>query len=80
VFPSISLFPLIPPNQEVLEQISEELQRDIFERKSRSVEELEEVQVLLAVEGTDGCDIGRAEAGVAALDDVFEVVSRNLGG
>ena len=41
---------LVLPHQEVFKQVSEELKRNILERKRRAVEKFEQVEVLLSVQ------------------------------
>jgi hypothetical protein len=39
--------PLVSLHQEILEQVAQELKRNVFKRERRTVEQLEEVQVVL---------------------------------
>lgn len=75
---ALSLFALVPPHQKVLKQVPHKLEGHIFESKRRPVEELQQVQILLRVQGDYRRDIRRAEGGIAAVDDVPEVVGGNL--
>lgn len=69
---------LVLSDQEVLEQITEELQSNILKGKSRTVEEFEEICVVGEVD--EGSGLGGAEGGITAVDDVLEVGRGNLGG
>jgi len=61
---------LVPPDQEVLKQIAQELQRDILEGKGRPMEQLQQVEVLAPVEGDDRRDLLSAERRIAAPYDL----------
>lgn len=68
---------LILPGQEVLEQVPQELQRDVLEGEGWAVEQLEQVQVALQV--PQGRDLVVPEGRVAPVDDPPEVFGRDLG-
>jgi hypothetical protein len=78
VLPTSSSLALVPANQEVLKQIAQKLKRDILECECRPVEQLQQMYVLLLVECDGRCDVFRAEGGVAAVDDVFQICGRYL--
>jgi hypothetical protein len=54
------------------------LQSNILESKGRAVEEFQQVEVLLFVEGCDRDDVVGAESAVALADDFLEVGLGNL--
>lgn len=68
---------LVPPRQKVLKKVSQKLQRNILESKGRTVEQLEQIQVVLQV--LQGCNVLMAESCVAPADDVLEVVGWYFG-
>lgn len=69
---------LVLPFQEVLEQVAQELQRDVLEREGRSVEQLEDV--LLLADTMQGGDLGMTEGRVGAVDELLEVLPRDFRG
>ena len=67
----------VPPGKEELEQVAEELQRDILERKCGAMEELEDK--LVVAELGQGCDVGMPERGrVRSGHDRAQIVTREL--
>ena len=67
----------VPPGKEELEQVAEELQRDILERKCGAMEELEDK--LVVAELGQGCDVGMSERGrVRSGHDRAQIVTREL--
>lgn len=55
------------------------MESDVFEGEGGAVEELEKVYLFLFLECDEGRDVGSAEGGVGAVDDVFEVCWWDLG-
>jgi hypothetical protein len=80
VFPVATRLVLVPAYKEVLEEVAEELKSNILEGECRSVEKLEEVDVLLLVECDGRCDILGTECRVTAVDDVFQIGRWDFGG
>lgn len=76
--PTLSSLALVLPYEEVLKQVSQELQRNILEGKSRAVEQLEQVVVILQVHKRRS--IFASEGRITPLDDILEVCGRNLCG
>lgn len=66
----------VPALKEVLKQVAEELERDVLERKRRSVEELE--HVLLFADLVQRRRLGVSEGSVRALDEVAQVLRGDL--
>ena len=76
---------LILSLQKVLEEVPNELQRNVFECKGRPVEQLEEVLlglfwILVFGEGDGGSDVGVAECRVGSLNEELEVGRGDLCG
>lgn len=69
---------LILPDEEVFEEVSEELQRDILERERRAVEQLEQIEISFPVQLDQRGPFWVSECGVGAADDVFQVFRRNF--
>ena len=63
---------LVLSGQKIFEKVTEELQGAILERVAGSVEELEEVEVVLKLD--QRCDVLGAECRVTSLDDSLQVV------
>jgi hypothetical protein len=80
VFPLAPALVLILTNEEVLEEVAQELQCHILERERRPVKQLQQMYVLVLVEGHGRSNVFGAECSVAAANDVFEVGGRDLGG
>lgn len=70
----------IATHEEVFEEIADKLQGHVFEGECRPVKELEQVQLPGGIEGHERGDVGGAERGVAAGDDVPQVGSGDLVG
>lgn len=64
------------PHEEVLEKVSQELQCDILERERGTVEQFEEVYVI--VEVNQRCRLRRAESRVALFNDLLQVLAGDL--
>ena len=65
------------PLEEVLEEIAQELQRDVLERESRSMKQLE--NEFLFPRSDERGDIGMTERGVGAIDQFLELLAGNFG-
>lgn len=72
------LLALVPPHKEVLKQIAQKLQGHILERKRRPMEQLQQMQVLLLVQRHQRTDILRAEGAIALLNDLPQILLRDL--
>jgi hypothetical protein len=67
----------VSPGKEKLEEVTEELQRDVLERISGAMEELEDE--LVVAELGQGCDVGMPERGsVRSGHDRAQLVTREL--
>lgn len=64
---------LVLPGQEVLEEVSDELQSNILEGEGRTVEELEKVDVLFWDQWDDWGDFWMAEGAVGLVDEGLEI-------
>ena len=69
---------MVATDEEVLEQVSEELECDILEGECRAVEELKYMQILPLIEREERSDVRGAEGRVAPLDDLSQIRMWNL--
>ena len=60
-------------NKEELKQVTEELESDVFERKGRAVEQLEEVKVFRSIERDEWSRGWMAESRIAGVNYGFEL-------
>lgn len=65
----LTLLALVLSRKEVLEEVTEELQRAVLEGVTRAVEEFEEVQVVFELD--EGSDFLGAERRIASVDDAL---------
>lgn len=71
---------LVLAHEEVFEEISQTLEGDVLEGESWAVEELQQVQVLLGIQCSDGGTLGVTEGRVGPVDDALEVLGGDFRG
>lgn len=78
MLPIPSFSSLVLALEEVLEQIAQKLQRNILERKSRPMEQFQQMQILALIQRHQRRHIRRAERRIAAVDNALEIRRGNF--
>jgi hypothetical protein len=69
----------VSSHQEVLEEVTKQLESNILESECRAVEQLKQVKAVLLIEGDKWGGIWMAESGITSVNDVLEVCTWDFG-